>query len=323
MIGQASSPGRRSGSLALAAVFVAATAVTALDYGLGPGDETLQARRDIHRGILDQTTRAPDRYRVLAPALIEIPARVLSQFMPYDSAYDRASVLFYLLAMAALVGMQYAYLRVWFTADQALIGALLVACTLRITIRQHDYAPSSYLEPTFFALALLAILHGRRGWFAVLLAVATLNRETAIFLIALFAVTQPLTKDTVKAVAAYFAIWLVIFAGLRVLGGEAERYWTLDLVFRTNVSQLWLAAFNITMLLGAFWVFALLGVPRAPAFVRRSALVIPVYLAVVAIWGIWWEVRLLMPLYPLVLPLALSYLFEPRSGARLTSPVTA
>lgn len=323
MIGQTSPPNRRLGSLALAAVFVAATAVTALDYGIGPGDDTLLARRDIHKGILNQTTKAPDRYRVLAPAVIEVPTRVLSRFMPYDTAYDRASVVFYLLAMAALVAAQYAYLRVWFTAEQALIGVLLIACTLRITIRQHDYAPSSYLEPSFFALGLLAILHGRRGWFALLVAIATLNRETAIFLIALFAVTQPLTKDTMKSVAGYFAIWLVIFVGLRFLGGDAERYWTIDLVFRTNVSQLWLAAFNITLLLGAFWVFALFGLSRAPAFVRRSALVIPAYLAAVAIWGIWWEVRLLMPLFPLVLPLALSYLFEPRRDAHVTAPLTA
>lgn len=322
MIGQTSSPDRRLGSLALAAVFVAATAVTALDYGIGPGDETLLARRDIHKGILNQTAKAPDRYRVLAPALIEVPTQVLSRFMPYDAAYDRASVVFYLIAMAALVASQYAYLRVWFTTEQALVGVLLIACTLRITIRQHDYSPYSFLEPSFFALGLLAILHGRRGWFAVLVAIATLNRETAIFLVALFAVTQPLTKDTMKSLIGYFAIWLVIFVGLRLIGGDAERYWTPELVFRTNMSQLWLAAFNITVLLGAFWIFALFGLPRAPAFVRRSALVIPAYLAVVAIWGIWWEVRLLMPLYPILLPLALSYLFEPRRDARLT-PVTA
>ena len=85
MIGQAASPTR----LALAAIFVAATAVTALDYGLGPGDDTLQARRDIHRGILNQTTRAPDRYRVLAPAVIEMPTRVLSRFMLARLAPER------------------------------------------------------------------------------------------------------------------------------------------------------------------------------------------------------------------------------------------
>lgn len=323
MIGQTSPRNRRLGSLALAAIFIAATAVTALDYGIGPGDDTLLARRDIHKGILNQSARAPDRHRVLAPVVMEVPTRVLARFMPYDTAYDRAALLFYLIAMAALVASQYAYLRVWFSTEQALIGVLLIACTLRITIRQHDYSPYSFLEPSFFALGLLAILHARRGWFALLVAVATLNRETAIFLIALFAVTQPMTKATVKFVAGYFGIWLVIFVGLRFLGGDAERYWTIDLVFRTNVSQWWLAAFNITVLLGVFWIFALLGLPRAPAFVRRSALVIPAYLAAVAIWGIWWEVRLLMPLYPLLAPLALSYLFEPRREAQPTAAVTA
>lgn len=323
MIEQGLPPDRRLRSLALAAIFVAATAITALDYGIGPGDDTLLARRDIHKDILNQTARAPDRHRVLAPAVMEVPTRVLARFMPYDAAYDRAAVVFYLIAMGVLLATQYAYLRVWFTTEQALVGVLLIACTLRITIRQHDYSPYSFLEPSFFALGLLAILHGRRGWFAMLVAIATLNRETAIFMVALFAVTQPLNRDTIKTVLACCAIWLAIFAGLRFFGGEAERYWTIDLVFRTNVSQLWLAAFNIALLLGVFWVFAVLGLPRAPVFVRRSALVIPAYLAAVALWGIWWEVRLLMPLYPLLLPLALSYLFEPGLDAQRTPPITA
>ncbi|MDO8677366.1 MAG: hypothetical protein Q7R30_02225 [Acidobacteriota bacterium] len=237
MIGQTSSPNRRLGSLALAAVFVAATAVTALDYGLGPGDDSLLARRDIHRGILGHTTRAPDRYRVLAPALIEVPTRLLSRFMPYDAAYDRASVVFYLLAMAALVGTQYAYLRVWFTAEQALVGVLLVACTLRITIRRTTTRPRRTSSPASSRSDCWRSCTGRRGWFALLVAIATLNRETAIFLIAIFAVTQPVTTDTIKAVTAYFAIWLLIFVGLRFLGGDAERYWTLDRVFRTMMRK--------------------------------------------------------------------------------------
>ena len=41
---------------------------------------------------------------------------------------------------------------------------------------------------------------------------------------------------------------------------------------------------------------------------------VPAYLMTVAVWGIWWEVRLLMPLYPILFALALSYLYEPRRG---------
>jgi hypothetical protein len=311
MIGSLPLRGTRLGPLALAAIFVAASAVTALDYGLGPGDSALTARRDIHRGIFAHTANAPDRYRVLAPLIVEAPTRWLARSMPYDAAYDRASAVFYVAAMTALLWTLFAYLRTWFTDEQALAGVLLVACTLRITIRQHDYAPSSYLEPSLFALGLLAIVHGRRWLLALVVAAATLNRETAIFLVAIFAVTSPPTRAAATAGLGYLSIWAAIFFGLRYLGGDAERYWTLERVFRTNVSQLPLAAFNIAVLLGAAWIFAALGFRRAPAFARRAALVIPAYLAVVAIWGIWWEVRLLMSIYPLVLPLALSYLFEP------------
>jgi hypothetical protein len=307
----ASSPPRRLGSLTLAAIFVAASAVTALDYSFFVGDPTLVARRSIHQGVLAHTATAPDRYRLLAPVIVEGPVRVLQQWMPRDVAFDRVYAVFYLAAMAALLWSQFAYLRIWFSDEQALIGVLLLASTLRITIRQHDYAPFSYLEPTFFAVGLLLILDKRRVWLGLLIALATFNRETAIFLVLLFAATQSLTRRTIQTTVIYLAIWAVVFVGVRLYGGEAERYWELGRIWRTNISQPGLTLYNVTAFLGIIWVLAIAGFSRAPEFVRRAALVIPAYAVVVAVWGLWWEVRLLMPLLPLVLPLALSALFQP------------
>jgi hypothetical protein len=303
--------GRTLSPVVLAAVFASAVAVTSLDYAFGPGDSSLAARRGIHQGIIDQTTRAPDRYRVLSAVIVEAPVRMLRPFMTFEQAYDRASAVLYFAAMVALLGTHYRFLREWFTQEQALIGVLLLACTLRITIRLHDYAPSSYLEPSFFALSLVAIHRDRRGWLALLLALATLNRETAIFIVAIFAVTRVRSRDTVIAAAGYGALWLAIFAALRYFGGDAERYWTLDRVWRTNMSQPQLAAFHVAALFGAGWIFATLGWRHAPRFVQWSALIVIPYLVTVAIWGIWWEVRLLLPMMPILLALALSYLFHP------------
>ena len=303
--------GRTLSPVVLAAVFASAVGVTSLDYAFGPGDPSLVARRGIHQGIIDQTTRAPDRYRVLAAALVEAPVRALRPFMTFDHAYDRVSAVFYFAAMIALLWTQYLFLREWFTEEQALIGVLLVACTLRITIRLHDYAPSSYLEPSFFALSLIAIHRDRRWWLALLVALATLNRETAIFIVAIFAVTRVRSRDTLVAAAGYGALWLAIFAALRYVGGDAERYWTLERVWRTNMSQPQLAVFHLAALFGAGWIFAALGWRHAPRFVQWSALIVPPYFVTVAIWGIWWEVRLLLPVMPLLLALALSYLFHP------------
>ena len=54
---------------------------------------------------------------------------------------------------------------------------------------------------------------------------------------------------------------------------------------------------------------AAIGISRAPAFVRRSALVLPAYALTILVWGTWVEVRLWLPMYPVILPLALSHLF--------------
>jgi hypothetical protein len=305
-------PASRISTFALACILLTAALIPALDYGFGPGDETLNARRDIHRGILAQTARTPDRYRWLSAAIVEGPTRLLSRVMPGDRAYDRVSVVFYLAAITGMLWSLFAYLRVWFSDEAALVATLVAACTIRITMRQHDYAPYSYLEPTFVALALLAILRGRRLWLAALIVLATFNRETAIFLVLLYFVTSDFSRRALSWTTLYAALWAIVYSTVRLVGGEADRYWTVQRVYQTNLSQPNLALFNITLLLGAFWLLAVLGWRHAPAFVRRTTLVVPAYLVTIAVWGIWWEVRLLMPLYPVLFALALSYLYPPR-----------
>lgn len=310
---------RRLGPLTLAAIFVAASAVTALDYAFVAGAPALDARRDIHRGVFDGTAMDPDRYRVLAPLIVEGAIRVLGSPAPYDSTFDRLYAAFYVIAMTAMLWSMFSYVRVWFSDEQALIAVLLVASTLRITIRQHNYAPASYLEPTFVALALLLILNDRRILLAFLVTIATLNRETAVFIVFLFAVTHTWTRRNLAAAAGYAAIWLVVFLGVRLVMGPGERYWDLDRIWRTNLSQPGLTLYNLTAFLGVMWIFALLGLRHAPGFVRRTAWVIPAYLIVIGVWGIWWEVRLLMALLPVILTLSLSWLFEPASEPQLSA----
>ena len=78
-------PGRLR-PLVLLCIFLTAATIPALDYAIGPGDETLLARHDIHNGIVAQTARAPDRYRWLAAAIIEPPTRLLARAMPHGDA---------------------------------------------------------------------------------------------------------------------------------------------------------------------------------------------------------------------------------------------
>jgi hypothetical protein len=296
--------------LALAAIFFAVSTVTALNYALLPGEATLEARRRNQEGILNQSSPSPDRYRFALPMVIDGPIRVLGRSMSANDAFDRTYAVFYVLALPAFLASLFAYARVWFPAEPALVGVLFVAATVPVAMRPNEYGPHSFLEPTFFALSLLCIVRERRLWLALLVAVAALNRETGIFLVVFYAVARPLNKQRLMTTLAYAGIWLAVFVGVRLYAGDASRYWTIAKVFNSNLSQPWLAAFNIAALFGVFWWFAAAGVRRAPPFVQRVASVIPAYVAVIAVWGIWREVRLLLPLVPLMLPLALSFLFE-------------
>jgi hypothetical protein len=78
--------------------------------------------------------------------------------------------------------------------------------------------------------------------------------------------------------------------------------------FNTRADNLETFVLNGTMLFGVFWIFALFGWKSAPIFVRRTAMLVPIYVVPVIVWGVWHEVRLLLPLAPIVLTLGLSFL---------------
>jgi hypothetical protein len=221
--------------------------------------------------------------------------------------------------MAGMLYAQYAYLRIFFTEPEALVGALLAAATMPMALRSFDWAPYSQLEPTLFAIALILMYRQRHVWLGILIAIATLNRETAIFIVALFLAVLPLTAQRLRTGAVYLAIWASVFFGLRWALGEGRPvFFTLETLWYGNtheLNQIVISFVNIALLYGAFWIFAILGFSRAPAFVRRSAIIVPAYILLVGAWGIWTEARLLQPLYPVILPLGLSFLFRPRRQA--------
>jgi hypothetical protein len=298
------------------AVFLTASGVTAYDWSFRAGDLTKQYRLDHHRAIVDRTALAPDRYRVLVPYTLDVPIRALEPVFGYKETFGRVYALFYWLSIAGSLYMLHRYLAEYFTSDQAMVGALVAASTMPMALRYYDYSPYSLLEPILVAYGLLLIRRGDHAALAWLVAIATLNRETAIFLVFYFVSVMPLDATHGRLAARYLLIWVAVYGAIRVYAGSAWRYFDLPTIWHGNthsVEQMAIAATSWALLLGAFWIFAALGYRRAPWFVRRTALVAPIYLLTVLVWGTWVEVRLLVPLYPVVFPLALAYLFEPRN----------
>ncbi len=181
---------------------------------------------------------------------------------------------------------------------------------------QQPYGDWSLLEAVFAALVLIFAIDDRRVAIGFVIALASLNRETALFLVILYAAAAGLSKRTVVTTAVYLGIYAAIFIGLRFWRGflPAVHSWSEVLAtwaITTKPFYVALGVVNNFLFLGAFWVFAVLGFRRAPAFVRRSALMIPPYVATLVL-TYWYETRPDMTMYPILLPLALSFLFTPR-----------
>jgi len=310
------------GGVALA-IIISVAGVVAYVYMRQVDLPNYEWRLDNHRHVLDGTAVAPYRYRIFVPLVCEALMRLFSVALPFKysfvlsfALYDAAAILFFFMVL-------FAWLRTWFSRERSLVGLLFVAAVIPMVCRDHSYQPWSLLEPGLFTAGLLAI-HRRRHWLlALITAVATLNRETAIFIpLAFFFSNVDLGGSAGSSIArvrkwpilcaGYIFIWAFVYGALRVFRGATPHMYTLGEIWTHNMDKYTMlySPGSIVLFLGAFWAFAAMGYRHAPIFLKRVAWITPLYVITIVLFGMWNQVRLLMPLYSILVPLGLSYVYR-------------
>jgi hypothetical protein len=258
-------------------------------------------------GVLDRSYGAPGIYRVLIPYTLDAITRI-TRIAP-ETVWLATRWLFFLAAFVAM----HVYLRTWFETAGALLGVALVGATLPLTFTNSWAHPDHIPELALFTAGCWAIARNRFAWLVAWLVLATLNRETAVFLVLLYALVHPWTRDHLARVARLGAVWATVFVGLRLaLGVGHYDYWQLgrnleflkllppayDVYYRAY------AYFGL-VLAAPFLIWALVSLRRQPSFCRRALLVVPPFVLVSFTISSIIETRIFTPLYPLVLPGAL------------------
>jgi hypothetical protein len=295
---------------AVLAILLAAAAVPAFDYSIGRADELMRAGRyEGFQLIVTGTAADPFRYRVLVPYLENLAVTAASSAMPRPVAFHRVDAVVNFALVALLLWAAWRYLSNWFGTNAALVGALLVAATIPISLRQHFYAPYSLLEPGLLLLGLDAIYRGRLGPAIAIALIATLNRETGMLVgVALLANAWSRRERLVPGVIVVIASALLVLV-LRLWLGPAPTAIQVGDVAALNLSRdgLSTAAINVALFLGVSgWWLAAGGWRRTPEFVRSLWWLPVVYVPLYLVAAVWYEVRLLMPLYPVLLPAILA-----------------
>ena len=315
--------------LPVLAVIVSASACLTYDYVTRVERPFTAERLALHRQILRGDAPSPYNDRVLVPWVTEAGARLAAATgaVTYDAAWTLAYAVYDFLAITFFLVGLFCFASNWHPAEKALVGVLFCAALLPISLRDHYFQPWSLLEAGLFCLAYELALERRFALMGLVTAAASLNRETGIYLPVLYLlgiiefrwIANRNYRELIAGIsrsAFLFLISLSILWLLRHSRGQGPPLSTIDEILRINTSPrgLILAAVQWSLFLGAGWVLALQGIRYADEFLCRQLLIIPLYLAPVLIFGIWKEVRLLLPLYPLFTALLL-YRIDPDGAA--------
>ena len=271
--------------------------------------------------ILARTAESPYAYRLLAPTTIRV-ATVLLQplcgegvaFVLAEAAYCSASILF-------SVYLLYILFRRWFSEVMALLGVALAALSMTAAARDHGFQPWSWAEPGLYALAILFGMDRKPKAGAILTAVATLNRETGLFVPILYILAEPgVLRSLRKALtlAVQLGVWGVFFGGLRIVVGWRPHPTDIRFHLSYNITLHGIAhaAAAVLGFLGLAWLVGLLNTQNTPVVLKRLRWALLLYFPTIALFSLWFEVRLWMPMLPILVPGAL-VLLSPRRGPAL------
>jgi hypothetical protein len=255
--------------------------------------------------VVDGSADAPERYRVLVPFGVHAFTRTTG--LSPEAAWHVSRLACFLAAYFLL----FVYLRTWFAEPNALLGTALVAATLPLTFTNSWAHPDHAAELALFTAGCHAVALGRAGWLAIVLAIATLNRETAVFLVPLYFLAGRLDRRRVLITAGLALEWTTIYVGLRAWRGFVHYDY---LQIGRNIDFLGLLPANYDPYYRAYAYFGFLlfgGLlfaafrawrPGAPLFARRALLIVPLVALVAFTISSIIESRIFTVLYPLVLP---------------------
>lgn len=257
------------------------------------GDMTYGYMARFAVGVIEGTALAPNRYRVLVAFIFQPLSSLIGSFGA------AIAIIFLSLAIAMpvidLIGQRVG------AANTRTVMMATFSITPAIIFLHPAGAHLNILELVFFSVAVLLTLDGRKWALFPLVILATLNRETAVIIPLVYWLV---TRDKWRSVGMG-GVWLITYLGVRLVIGPVPSLVSLADILRINLSLYWLVLFGLGLVfVGWLFVLAWQGWKESKGELRRAAYALPVYFAMIVVFGVWAEWRLIISVYPLLIPLA-------------------
>lgn len=223
------------------------------------------------------------------------------------------------------------YLRSWFLAAESFGGVLFLAAIMPLSYFNHLQESAPLLLLTFL-LALWAIREHNTFWYTLVLLVGALNNETIlvlpmvyfcynfrnidyrhIFRLSLITIGTFLPAFLASGFIRYITREQSHLGGAWHLPDNLEGL--LDNLQFTPLEYYRAEYLYIVFIFGAFWLFAFLRNSQKPLFLRRAWMMIPIFIIIHFLTGITKEVRQMLPLSFVIIPMALFFLLSTNSDS--------
>jgi len=296
----------QAGVILLAVHLAAILAYVHLKYIDEP---TLNAKIEQHQTFLAGKALYPYQYRAFLHLACEAFLQASSSFLAYERAFLFFQVGVIFSTAAASLLLFYRYLQIWFPDALALFGMAFLAAIHPVSFFNYHYQPSSSLILVIYISGMLLIYCEQWGWLILCIAIASLERfEAAFFLILMYCLgAEKRTGRFWLFFAQYALIGIGSAAGLRWYFGSQP--YVHSAAFHLSYNLHTPGTLLLAVLYGPFWLWALLGFASAPRFLRRALLIVPIFVLLHFFVAKVNEVRLFLPLAPILIPLGFGYWF--------------
>ncbi len=237
--------------------------------------------------------------------------------IPIQQAYILQRWLFIFLVFICF----HKYLRKWFNVPESFSGVLFLAAIMPLSYF-NDLQESSPLLLLTFLLGLWTIRERQTFLLILILLIGGLNNETMLVLPSVYFFYN-YEGSSFRKLAVLCGRTLLVSSPMLITVG-AVRYinrnrphlggaWHLPdnlngiyEIVRLNVLDFYSYPYiYIFFIFGIFWIYAFLHYRQKPLFLRRASLMIPFFIAAHLLTGIIGEVRQMLPLSFIIIPMAL------------------
>lgn len=271
-------------------------------------------------------------------------SRILQFYVPeglhqlFDVSIPNAYLIQRALFVFATFMVMHAYCRGWFDRAGAALCVSIQAALMALT-HMDDLQESAPLLGVLFVLCLWAIRARTDAGYALTLLVGAMTNETILALAAVhfFFNAERLPRSggdawrTVKVALRTFALTLPAFGYTLFiryvtrdnphLGGAwhwPDNIEGLGKALTTSPLQWHKQRYAYLFLLyGPIWIYAYLSWRQKPLFLRAASLMVPIFIGAHMLTGIIHEVRQMLPLGAILIPMAVwSFVRPPQANAR-------